>query len=328
MSAGRQCMYCPGTAFEPLYEHVRDRLGHVEGERAFVRCTGCGSALLHPMPLVEELPGFYPPVYTFTPDLAKAGTFKRLLASIEYRLFFKNAYAAQVRMVEKNAGGKSNKGKLLDVGCGRGLRLLEFQRAGYEVWGMDFTPESVKYLNDVLHISAVCTDADGLATAFPPETFDTVTAFYVLEHVLDIQITIKHCLKLLKPGGWLVGAVPLIDSTQAKIFGARSPNVTEAPRHISIPTQTALKDVFAACGYRKDTFTIRSDSVLACAGIAGLSMFPSGSSTAVYGGGRIKALAMRACGALGAAAMVPWTLVDNYILHRPTLGIVFAQKPD
>ena len=43
------CLYCGGRDLDALYTGVRDRLGHVPGERTFLRCRACGSAVLdHP----------------------------------------------------------------------------------------------------------------------------------------------------------------------------------------------------------------------------------------------------------------------------------------
>jgi len=87
------CPYCGSTQFAPLYRGIRDRLGHVAGEWSFVSCSNCNSAMLRPYPEAREIPSFYPPVYTFSPELAQ-GSLKRLLSAIEYRLFFRPIYRA------------------------------------------------------------------------------------------------------------------------------------------------------------------------------------------------------------------------------------------
>jgi SAM-dependent methyltransferase len=322
------CLYCGSSRFVPLHDNIRDRLGHVPGVWSFVRCQECGSANLRPFPKAEDLPAFYPPVYTFSPELAQS-PLKRVLAALEYRLFFQPVYRAQVRIVDRHIRRRrARPGKLLDIGSGRGLRLLEFRSRGYDVHGVDFAPESVEFLEKTHQIPAVCSDIDGLTAAFEPASFDVVTAFYVLEHLVDVDHALRQCLRLLKPGGWLVGAVPLNDSLQARALGAWNVNVREAPRHISIPTQDALVKLARRAGFSHSSVRIASDSILCCAALVGLSLITGCATTNVYGGTqRYFGLARRLFGASVACASIPWVVIENRLLNRPILGLLIGQKP-
>ena len=114
--AAASCLYCDGHDLEPLYSGVKDRLGFVPGERAFARCRGCGSAVLVPQPATDELPGFYPPVYSFTLELGKGSGFKQFLSRMEYKWYFRPQYKAQVRRVMRACGRTRGDGKtLLDI---------------------------------------------------------------------------------------------------------------------------------------------------------------------------------------------------------------------
>ncbi len=325
-SAPPPCLYCAGDSYMPLFQNVQDRLGYVPGRWAFWRCRQCGSATLSPFPKVTELASFYPPIYSFSLDFGKENALKHLFARLEYHFYVQPQYEAQARRVLRGINwGKLSGQRLLDVGCGRGLRLLTFQKRGFEVQGMDFQPEVVEYLQTHLGIPAVCTSLDGLRQCFAPASFDLITAFHVLEHVPDVAATLRTCFQLLKPGGYFVGAVPLMDSSQARLFQARWMNVTEAPRHLSLPSQEGMKRVCSRAGFEQ--VTIRPDSVLTCAGIVGLSVLPGAASTQSYGDGRLQTLLTRLLAGALAIFSVPWCLVDNYLLRRPALGIVFAVKP-
>ena len=320
------CLYCGAARFEPLYRNIRDRLGHVPGEWSFLRCRHCGSANLRPFPREEDLPSFYPPVYTFSPKLAR-GFLQKLLSGIEYQLFFRSVYRAQVRIIDRQVrSGGSTPGRLLDIGCGQGLRLLEFRRRGYDVFGMDFVQESVDSLA-VHNIPAVCSDIAGLASAYAPASLDVNTAFYVLEHVLDVEQALRQCLMLLKPGGWFAGAVPLEDSVQARTLGRWNINVTEAPRHISIPTQQAMRGLALKVGFAKETLDLVPDPVMSCAGSASMSLVPGSSTTNVYGAKKLLGIATRLTGAAGVLLLLPAVAVENFLLRRPVLGILLAQRP-
>jgi hypothetical protein len=136
---------------------------------------------------------------------------------------------------------------------------------------------------------------------------------------------LKSCFLLLRPGGWFAAAVPLIDSVQAAVFGSRWAQVTEAPRHISLPSRRGLQAAFEQVGFSENHLV--ADSVPSCAGSAGLSIIPSGTTHAVYGEPGIAHFPARMM-AIGAALVsVAWCTFDNLIVHRPALGIMFGRKP-
>ncbi len=323
------CLYCAGSSYTPLFEKLQDRLGYVRGLWSFWRCQGCGSAVLSPFPKTNELAAFYPPVYSFRLDLGRESAWRHFLARLEYRLYFGPQYEAQARRVLRGVGWRDGRGRrLLDVGCGRGLRLLTFRRRGFDVQGMDLQPEVVEYLRQELGIPAVCADVqdEELSTGFSPGSFDLITAFFVLEHVPSVEAVLGNCFRLLKPGGWFVGAVPFVDSVQAGLFKGRWINATEAPRHLSLPTRAGMERVCRRTGY--DLIRLHPDSTLNCAGQVGISLFPGGTITHFYGGGRLRALVQRLLAGSVTMLSIPFCAMENHVLRRPSLGMVFARKPD
>lgn len=321
------CLYCGSDSLGALYTGVRDRLGYVSGERTFLQCRECGSAVLEPLPKTEELPGFYPPVYSFTLELGGQSKFKRLLSKAEYHLFFRPQYTAQTKRVMKACGWDRGDGrKLLDVGCGRGLRLLEFRKLGFDVHGLDVQDDVVRYLREELHIPAEVADVSAINAIHKPDSFDLITTYFLIEHIPNVQAAIAGMYDLLKPGGWMAAAVPFVDCVQAKVFGNRWINVREAPRHLSLPTQLGMKRACHTAGF--DRVDIRPDSALNCAGQIASSLIPGATLTHVYGGGRILPLLGRALGAAVMLWSVPWCLFENHILGRISLGVVLARKPE
>ena len=318
------CLYCGGRDLELLYRGVKDRLGHVPGERTFLRCRGCGSAVLDPVPTTDELPGFYPPVYTFSAKGHGRGGLRRVLAAAEYHLFFAPQYRAQVRAVTR-ACGKAGRGRvLLDVGCGHGLRLVEFRKLGFAVHGLDLQPEAVRYLNSELGVPAECGDVTAIGRLYAPASFDVVTAFHLIEHVPDVPRLLADVFAVLKPGGWFAAATPLVDSVQARLFGRRWAAVMESPRHLGLASTAGLIRACARAGLVDAR--VEPDSVLNCAGHYGLSLVPGGAVTGTYTPGRLRSLATRAAAGLAAVAAVPVCLAEG-ALGRPALGIVTARKP-
>jgi 2-polyprenyl-3-methyl-5-hydroxy-6-metoxy-1,4-benzoquinol methylase len=325
MPSPHPCLYCGGTSFEVLHAAVEDRLRYAPGKRDWLRCRACGSAVLFPFPAVEEIPGFYPPVYTFGLKQDKSGgALQQAIARVEFQAFYRPQYESQaqriVRVTRVPRGGK-----MLDVGCGRGLRLLSFRRLGMVVHGMDLIPEPVEYVKHELGVPAVCTDMAGLPGAFEPGTFDLVTAFQVIEHVPNVDEMLASCFALLKPGGWAVITTPMVDSLQSQMFGPRWAAATEAPRHLSLPTKKGVRTALERHGFRDVLCSF--DSAWMAAGHFGLSAFPGAATTHFYQQGRVKALLNRAMGAGAALLSMPWAWLENVVWQRPALGMIFGRKP-
>jgi len=319
-------LWCGRDGLTPLYESVHDRLSFAPGTWRFVRCTSCGSANLSPLPNESDLADFYPPLYSFTPDAGRVSVWRRAIARLEYQVFYRPMYEGGARRVLRHTLGGETLGKaVLDIGCGRGYRLLGLQQRGCVVTGTDFQPTVVNYVQDRLGIPARCCGIGELEDQFEPQSFDLVTAFYVLEHVLDVEQALSSCFKLLSPGGWLAAAVPLIDSLQAKAFGKRWSQVTEAPRHISLPSRRGVRLALEKVGFAQSS--LRPDSLVNCAGTIGLSLVPGGATPHVYGSSGWRQAPKRCLAVASAVLALPWCVFENQFACRPGMGIVFAQRP-
>ena len=319
------CLYCRNHSYEPLFDGVRDRLGYVPGTWAFLRCTICGSAILVPHPSPDRIRQFYPPIYDFTLEPPQAKSFSARMKQLEYRGFFAPMYAQQAaRVLQAVGASRGSSPRLLDIGCGYGLRLLAFRRLGCQVFGADFRPEVVAYLRRQLRIPALCVEGEELARRLPVASMDVVTAFHVVEHVSDVRHLLACALQVLRPGGWLVMTVPLVESLQAVVLKSRWVGASEAPRHLSIPSQVGIERLCREVGFAP--VRIRADHLFNCLGIGVLSLMPAiGTRHAHDGWPNYVANLARAI--LAGAVMLPWCLLEQ-ALDRPAIGMVVARKPD
>lgn len=324
----KQCLYCQGNDLRPLYRQVRDRLGHAPGEWGFECCRRCGAARLTPWPPAERLSDFYPTVYSFSTDLGSGGSLKRLLAQAEYWLFYAPQYAAQIQIVCRAIRRSRGDGlRLLDVGCGRGLRLDGFAQRGFQVVGADFQPEVIADLRR-RGLEAVVSDIEHLLEHFRPGSFDVITAFYVLEHVPDVSATLSRCRQLLRPGGWLAAAVPLLDGWQARWLRERWIHVGEAPRHLSLPTARGLICALTAAGFVR--VRIVPDAAFNAAGALASSLIPAASLTHVYGTNNdarrgLSPMLRRLVGGVVTLLATPLVWAEGHVLRQPGHGIVVGQ---
>ena len=93
---------------------------------------------------------------------------------------------------------------LLDIGCGGGLLSEPMTRLGATVTGIDASVRNISVAG--LHAGKQGLDIDYRATtaealADQPARFDIVLALEIVEHVADVDLFLRSCGALVKPGG-------------------------------------------------------------------------------------------------------------------------------
>jgi 2-polyprenyl-3-methyl-5-hydroxy-6-metoxy-1,4-benzoquinol methylase len=152
----------------------------------------------------------------------------------------------------------SNRGSLLDMGCGVGVST-RFLEGGFErVVGVDISPEAVdqaRRLTKSAHVSFEVLDA---YLAKPePEQFDVVTCLEVIEHTLEQDRLITLVTERLKDGGVAIFSTPNVLHTRA--HGIENPfhvkELTRAEfqaalsrhfRHVQLLVQVQINGVLVA----------------------------------------------------------------------------------
>ena len=99
--------------------------------------------------------------------------------------------------------------RILDIGCGGGILSEPLARLGAEVVGADPSTHNIEAaklhaerggLTIDYRVTAAETLADG------GERFDVVLAMEVVEHVADVDLFVRRCAEMVKPGGLMVAA--------------------------------------------------------------------------------------------------------------------------
>jgi SAM-dependent methyltransferase len=109
--------------------------------------------------------------------------------------------------------------KILDFGCGSGAMVYRLRELGFDCYGFDIhdyvvyrTEEDRKYFKFSGEMSKDNSDArvdqNIYSIPFPDNTFDLICSESVLEHVLDKDLAMYECARVLKPGGIAVHLFP------------------------------------------------------------------------------------------------------------------------
>jgi len=110
---------------------------------------------------------------------------------------------------------------IVDIGCGWGKFLYDMKiNHKCDVLGFELTKDNIKFANDQLNI--IVTDIKFEKFKFNKNP-DIITAFHVLEHLIDPLNIINKINTSLIDGGYFLGSVPNINSFASKKLGDKWP---------------------------------------------------------------------------------------------------------
>lgn len=137
--------------------------------------------------------------------------------------------------------------RLLDVGCGVGYFAETAKRKGWQVHGTEYTDRAVE----------ICA-AKGIAMQkgelnpdlYPPESFDIITSFEVMEHINRPREEAAKFYRLLRKGGIVYITTPNFNSLLRYCL-RQDYNVICYPEHLSYYTPATLQRLMETAGFRK-----------------------------------------------------------------------------
>ena len=146
--------------------------------------------------------------------------------------------------------------KILDLGCGSGRHLVYFAKLGYDVCGIDVSPEAIKLsekwlADEGLAAGLQCKDMQRLP--WPDRFFDAVFSVQVIEHnhLEPIRKIIKEVHRVIHPAGYFFAIVkkhpPKKELKEGKF--------AKLDRHLYAPTEGTEKGIvhyFFAAGELED----------------------------------------------------------------------------
>ena len=187
------CPVCGSARVEPYPTPFADPV---------VRCRGCGTRFVHPVPPAAALRARYEAEH-------RAGKWGELFGASDPMV-----PPRRVRLLDGLDPGRGS-GRLLDVGCGDGRFLDAAAAAGWRPVGLELSHGVVRALGN-RHPVLV----GSLAALRAGPRFAAITFWDVLEHLPDPAAALGAAARLLEPRGLLAVSLPSASGTEALVRGA------------------------------------------------------------------------------------------------------------
>jgi ubiquinone/menaquinone biosynthesis C-methylase UbiE len=114
-------------------------------------------------------------------------------------------HVARYAFARRYADGK----RVLDAGCGTGYGSAELAQSAAAVTGVDISADAIEYARESYPIPGLrFLESSCIAVPSPPESFDLVVAFEVIEHLTEYRAFLNECARVLTREGLLIVSSP------------------------------------------------------------------------------------------------------------------------
>lgn len=147
--------------------------------------------------------------------------------------------------------------KILDVGCGPGLFLIEAKKRGWEVYGTEYTDKQLEYLENkgIKTLKGKLKD-----DSFEDEIFDVIIYSEVIEHINNPLEEMKHFHRLLRKGGLVYITTPNFNAIERFLLKGNY-NIIEYPEHLCYYTPKTINILLTRSGFKKLKITTTGFSI-------------------------------------------------------------------
>ena len=191
----------------------------VSGESfAIVECNKCGLNFTNPRPSLEEINSFYQ-----SDAYISHSTKSKSIYDLAYRTVRYFTLRSKLRMINS----LNTKMTLLDIGCGTGNFIAKCKNANWQVTGIE-TNEKAREIAMTATSGKVLSHISELPDG---EQYHIITLWHVLEHIHDLQGTMKVLKEKVKKKGYLVIALPNNESWDSKHYKEHWAGL-DVPRHL------------------------------------------------------------------------------------------------
>jgi len=204
------------------------------------RCRRCGLVRVDPLPQAAEAAALYGDAYFRDPV-------RGYVDYVADEAVFRAVFRRRLRALRALRPGR----RLLDVGCASGALLGEATALGFLASGIEPAPGLARRAAET---SGRPVRATTLAAALlEPASYDVVTLFDVLEHLVDPAVALGRLRLALAGGGLLAVTVPDYGGLWARLAGRRWPFLTPW-EHLVYFTRRTLRAMLVTVGFEDVQF--------------------------------------------------------------------------
>jgi 2-polyprenyl-3-methyl-5-hydroxy-6-metoxy-1,4-benzoquinol methylase len=240
---------CPVCSASNLKNHkvVKDYSVSKESFN-IVLCENCKFQFTNPRPDQDQIGKYYQSEdYISHSDKANSPV------NYIYKIARKYALSSKRRLI--NSVAKDKKGRLLDYGCGTGYFLDTMKSNGWKTYGLEPNDKARAVANSKAKVKSSIDELN-----LKNKKFDIITLWHVLEHIHDLNDTIKVLKTILKEKGKIIIAVPNIESYDSHIFEEQWA-AYDVPRHLYHFSQETMNTLMLKHGLKiKQVYPLTLDA--------------------------------------------------------------------
>lgn len=229
------CPWC-GNQSENSYLKVKDYFLTQE-DFEILKCDQCGLLFTTPQPDPNEIGKYYQSDEYYSHQQNKTGFIPRVYERVK-SVNLKNKASMAISDLKS--------GNLLDIGCGVGDFLCQVKKLGWNVMGIEPSDDAKKIAQERLGFTPL---SPSEYDQIPDQSFDVITMWHVLEHVSDLYFQMKELVRLLKPGGRLIIALPNYKSFDSCYYKDKWA-AWDVPRHLNHFSPECIQSIFSTVGFQ------------------------------------------------------------------------------
>ena len=157
--------------------------------------------------------------------------------------------------ISKNLTQGKERLKVLDIGCGNGVLLRQFQKRGCVCFGSDPSPWAHEFAEQYGYTMLRRIEEADIA----PNFFDIITATSTLEHVARPLEHLKYMIAAVKEGGIIYLTVPNYGSLPIRLRLVQG-RLVNPPSHCNYFTAGTLRNLFMQKGLKEEISQVRIHS--------------------------------------------------------------------
>ena len=232
-----KCSLCESANIQDLYK--------VKGYNV-VKCKDCGFVFVKDEIPKKELVDLYSKTYFHNPAWYQLDK-DRYFGYDDYigdKENIRDKFDKVIERIQKY----TDKGPLLDIGCGPGLFLELVKERGFtQVKGIDISSYAVDYCMNTLKLDVE--KGDLLDFNFGSETFNLITMFDAIEHLQNPKEELTEINRILKENGILAIITPNIDALAARIVKSKWEEIQRLPEHLVFFSKTTIAHILKQTGF-------------------------------------------------------------------------------